>query len=91
LAAGLMRGEGVFWTYGGLIGMGILLAGILLTNYAQYLRYRVARRARAGLCETCGYDLRASKDRCPECGSPIPPKEGNGMSRRGVIRNMCQQ
>jgi hypothetical protein len=30
-----------------------------------------ARRARNGCCPMCGYDLRASKQICPECGSGI--------------------
>jgi hypothetical protein len=46
----------------------IVLAAVLPL---AWLRWRMRSQFQAGHCPACGYDLRASKDRCPECGMAI--------------------
>jgi hypothetical protein len=45
-----------------------LPAGLVVARRRRARRLS-SRRARAGLCAACGYDLRATPGRCPECGA----------------------
>jgi hypothetical protein len=78
----------------------MLVASAVLTCFAgvpMFRRIRRGRRLARNLCATCGYDVRASPDRCPECGTPItrdrtvspPPLPGHNTGTADDAAKMC--
>jgi hypothetical protein len=55
--------------------LGMAIAAVVLIGGIILIRRRNARILRrmaiaAGRCPNCGYDIHATPDRCPECGTP---------------------
>lgn len=54
-------------------GFGWIAGGLLVLLRADRIARFAYRGRRAGTCENCGYDLRGSPGRCPECGTTVIP------------------
>ena len=60
----------LLWTYSLSYWLLVIVFSVIPSMWLY--NWWVRRRRRTiGACLQCGYDLRASKDRCPECGAAI--------------------
>lgn len=68
------------WANGVAPGLGVPLSGMVTRPFKIAAALPKIWSA-CGRCEKCGYDLRASPSRCPECGKSVSPLANSGVDK----------
>jgi hypothetical protein len=58
-----LKRPAIFWSF-----LAYMYVPVIFIWRAEFLARRKKKRRAAGRCVGCGYDLRATPGRCPECG-----------------------